>query len=124
MIVDLYREHGVEIRELVASGGIPRKNPFFMQIYADVLGQEITVAKSRQAGSLGSAIFAAVSSGYFQTLPEAAAVMAEKCDTVYRPNLENTAKYAAQYAEYKTLCDYFGRGGNDVMKKLRRSFFN
>ena len=124
MIVDLYREHGVEIRELVASGGIPRKNPFFMQIYADVLGQEITVAKSRQAGALGSAVFAAVSSGYFATLPEAAAVMAEKCDTVYRPNPEHTAKYEKQYAEYKTLCDYFGRGGNDVMKRSVRRTAN
>lgn len=121
MIVDLYTESGVEIRELYASGGIPRKNPFFMQIYADVLGKEITVAESRQAGSLGSAIFAAVSSGYFASLPEAAAMLAEKCRTVYRPNLENTEKYARLYAEYKTLCDYFGRGGNDVMKRLLKN---
>ncbi len=118
MIVDLYTDSGVEIRELYASGGIPRKNPFFMQIYADVLGKEITIAKSRQAGSLGSAIFAAVSSGYFASLPEAAAVLAEKCTEVYVPNPENTEKYAKAYAEYVELCRYFGQGGNDVMKRL------
>ena len=120
MIVDLYTESGVEIRELYASGGIPRKDPFFMQIYADVLGKEITVAKSRQAGSLGSAIFAAVSSGYFASLPEAAAVLAEKCTLSYKPNLENTKKYEKLYAEYAELCRYFGQGGNDVMKRLLR----
>lgn len=118
MIVDLYINSGVEIRELYASGGIPRKNPFFMQIYADVLGKEITIAKSRQGGSLGSAIFAAVSSGYFASLPEAAEVLAEKCTEVYVPNLENTEKYAKAYAEYAELCKYFGQGGNDVMKRL------
>ena len=120
MIMDLYTESGVEIRELYASGGIPRKNPFFMQIYADVLGKDIVVAKSRQAGSLGSAIFAAVSSGYFASLKEAAAVLAEKCDTVYHPNLENTKKYERLYREYAALCRYFGQGGNDVMKRLLR----
>ena len=120
MIIDLYERSGVEIRQLYASGGIPRKNPFFMQIYADVLGKEITVAKSQQAGSLGSAIFAAVSSGYFTSLPEAASVLAEKCDTVYHPNLENTEKYARMYTEYAELCAYFGQGGNDVMKRLLR----
>lgn len=120
MIVDLYTESGVQIRELYASGGIPRKNPFFMQIYADVLGKDITVAKSQQAGSLGSAIFAAVSSGYFASLPQAAAVLAEKCDTVYHPNLENTKKYERLYREYAELCAYFGQGGNDVMKRLLR----
>ena len=120
MIVDLYEKSGVEIDALYASGGIPRKNPFFMQIYADVLGKDITVAKSQQAGSLGSAIFAAVSSGYFASLPEAAAVLAEKCDTVYHPNLENTEKYARMYGEYAELCAYFGQGGNDLMKRLLR----
>ncbi len=120
MIVDLYTESGVEIRELYASGGIPRKDPFFMQIYADVLGKEITVARSRQAGSLGSAIFAAVSSGYFASLPEAAAVLAEKCTLSYKPDLANTKKYEKLYAEYVGLCRYFGQGGNDVMKRLLR----
>lgn len=120
MIVDLYMESGVEIRELYASGGIPRKNPFFMQIYADVLGKEIKIARSRQGGALGSAIFAAVSSGYFDSLPAAAEALAEKCTQVYIPNPENTKKYARAYAEYADLCKYFGQGGNDVMKRLLR----
>ena len=37
----------------------------------------------------------------------------------YRPVPENTAVYDRLYAEYKTLHDYFGRGTNDVLHRLR-----
>lgn len=40
-------------------------------------------------------------------------------DTIYHPNPEAQAVYNQLFAEYKTLHDYFGRGGNDVMKRLR-----
>jgi hypothetical protein len=40
-------------------------------------------------------------------------------DETYRPIPENVPVYDRLYAEYKTLYDYFGRGRNDVMKRLR-----
>jgi L-ribulokinase len=40
-------------------------------------------------------------------------------DTVYRPIPENAAAYDKLFAEYRTLHDYFGRGANDVMKRLK-----
>ena len=40
-------------------------------------------------------------------------------DTVYRPVPENAAVYDRLFAEYRTLHDYFGRGENDVMKRLK-----
>ena len=45
--------------------------------------------------------------------------MASLKDLVYRPNAENHAVYNALYDEYLKLHDYFGKGGNDVMKRLR-----
>ena len=39
---------------------------------------------------------------------------------VYQPNAEQTARYDALFAEYQTLHDYFGRGANDVMKRLKQ----
>ena len=39
--------------------------------------------------------------------------------TVYNPVAENVELYALLYSEYKLLHDYFGKGGNDVMKRLR-----
>lgn len=40
-------------------------------------------------------------------------------DEVYYPIPENAAAYNKLYAEYKRLHDYFGRGENDVMKRLK-----
>lgn len=36
-ILELYEESGIQIEEIIASGGIASKNPMLMQIYADVL---------------------------------------------------------------------------------------
>jgi L-ribulokinase len=38
---------------------------------------------------------------------------------VYTPVAENSAVYDELYAEYVLLHDYFGRGGNDVLHRLR-----
>jgi len=45
--------------------------------------------------------------------------MAHLSDRVYRPDAGRHAVYEKIYAEYETLHDYFGRGANDVMKRLR-----
>lgn len=37
----------------------------------------------------------------------------------YRPNPAAHAVYDRLYAEYRLLHDYFGRGGNEVMHRLR-----
>ncbi len=37
----------------------------------------------------------------------------------YRPIPEHVGVYNRLYEEYTTLYDYFGRGHNDVMKRLR-----
>jgi L-ribulokinase len=37
----------------------------------------------------------------------------------YKPIPKNVEVYKKLYAEYNTLHDYFGRGANDVMKRLK-----
>ena len=36
-IIENYRSHGVEVTNFKAGGGIARKDPFTMQIFADIL---------------------------------------------------------------------------------------
>jgi L-ribulokinase len=43
-IVDVLRESGVPVERFVATGGLPHHNPLVVQVYADVLGEPITVA--------------------------------------------------------------------------------
>ncbi len=123
MIIDTFEENGVPIRALYAAGGIAEKDELMMQIYADVTNREIRISGSPQAPALGSAMFGAVAAGKaaggFDTLSEAASVMAKVKDTVYRPVPENVKMYDKLYSEYKILHDYFGRGENDVMKRLK-----
>jgi L-ribulokinase len=38
---------------------------------------------------------------------------------VYIPIPENVAAYEELFREYRTLHDYFGRGSNDVMHRLK-----
>ena len=45
--------------------------------------------------------------------------MAHLKDEVYLPNAENQKMCEKIYAEYVILHDYFGRGANDVMKRLK-----
>jgi L-ribulokinase len=94
-----------------------------MQIYADITGHQIKVAGTDQAGAKGSAMFAAVAAGSaaggYDDIVEATAHMATLKDTVYRPIPEHVDIYNQLYADYVILHDYFGRGANDVMKRLK-----
>jgi L-ribulokinase len=123
MIIETFEENGVMVDEFYAAGGIAEKNPFVMQIYADVIKREIKISGSPQAPALGSAMFGAVAAGKaaggFDTIQEAAAVMAKVRDYSYKPVAENALTYDRLFAEYRILHDYFGRGTNDVMKRLK-----
>ena len=118
MIVEQYEKNQISLNRICAAGGIAMKDEMLMQIYADVLGREISVAGTTQAGALGSAIYAAVAGGLYENVQEAAAKLARPDKCSYRPIPENKEVYNELYAEYKTLHDYFGRGENHVMKRL------
>ena len=122
-IIETFRENGVPVEEFYASGGISQKNPMAMQIYADVIQMPVKIAGSAQGPALGAAIFGAVAAGKekggYDSVFEAARVMGKLKDVIYYPNEENSRVYDKLYQEYSILHDYFGRGENDVMKRLK-----
>ena len=118
VILDAFAASGVPVTEFVAAGGLLRDR-FVMQVYADVLRRPISVITSDQGPALGSAIHAAVAAGAYASVPAAAAVMGGKRDAVYAPDPASADVYDDLYAEYTTLHDYFGRGANEVMHRLR-----
>jgi L-ribulokinase len=95
------------------------KNPLLMQIYADVLQMPLSVIRSEQGPALGSAIHAAVAAGAYPDVPTASAAMGGSGQDVYQPIAANSASYDELFAEYTQLHDHFGRGGTDVMRRLR-----
>ena len=119
VVVENYKAHGAVIDEVYALGGISQKNAMVMQIYADVLGVPVRVVDCEQGGALGSAIMGAVAAGAYPSFEQAIRTMGAPVLRVYAPKEKNAAVYHALYAEYKLLHDYFGRGENDVMKRLK-----
>jgi L-ribulokinase len=123
VIIDTFERHGVPIHDVVACGGLARKSPLIMQIYADVTGKPFRISGSDQTPALGSAMFGAVAAGVeaggHASIGDATRAMARLEERVYQPIPRNAAAYEVLYREYVKLHDYFGRGGNDVMKVLR-----
>ncbi|MEN4042850.1 MAG: ribulokinase [Anaerolineaceae bacterium] len=123
LIIETFRQNGVPVYEIVATGGLPDRNKLLMQIYADVTGVPLHIAETHQAGALGSAMHGAVAAGKaaggYDSIIAAAQKMARLRDESYQPVAAHKAVYDQLYAEYLALHDTFGRGQNDVMKRLK-----
>ncbi len=126
-IINRYEEYGVKIAEVINCGGIAEKNPLIMQIYADVMGREMKIARSAQTCALGSAIAGAVvagtETGGYGSYPDAQEAMCGTKEVSYKPDSENHRVYQELYRLYSLLHDAFGRRDwsgalYDVMKDL------
>jgi L-ribulokinase len=122
VIIDRLRDYGVRIERVVCCGGIAEKNDVFMQIYADVIGQEMLIAGSSQAPALGAAISAAVTAGHFDSWTSAQRAMTSVREKRFVPDLRAHDVYNQLYAIYTELHDEFGNVRNvnlgSVMKRL------
>jgi L-ribulokinase len=122
-IIDRLEEYGVKVRDVVNCGGIADKNPFVMQVYADVCNRPMKISRSAQTCALGAAIFGAVAGGAYRTVRSAQRKMVRSPDTIYRPRKAAAATYAELYKLYQQLHDTFGmpehaRALGHVMKSL------
>lgn len=119
VIIEGFEASGVAVNEYVVAGGL-QKNKMLMQIYADVTGRPLSVIDSEQGPALGSAMHAAVAAGAYPTIQDAAVRMGKVRSNVYTPIAANQRIYDDLFTDYRTLHDYFGRGANPVMKRLKQ----
>jgi L-ribulokinase len=117
-IVESFGDAGVPVTELIVAGGL-LKNGFLMQMYADVTRLPLSTIRSDQGPAVGSAIHAAVAAGAYADVREAARAMGRRVVADYTPDEDAALRYDALFAEYTALHDHFGRGGNDVMRRLK-----
>jgi L-ribulokinase len=61
-----------------------------------------------------------VAAGAYSDIRAAAAAMGSVRRDVFTPVPENVEAYERLFLDYLELHDYFGRGANDVMHRLRR----
>jgi len=122
-ILEAFDQQGIPVTELIAVGGLAERSPLLLQIYADITRRPIRVA-SADASALGAAMLGAVAAGEpaggHRSLLEAAASMTCLAAGQVDPDERASRVYDELYGEYLALHDYFGRGGNDVMIRLRR----
>ncbi|MBN1939508.1 MAG: ribulokinase [Candidatus Aminicenantes bacterium] len=111
-IIERFREYGIRIDEVINCGGIAERNPLVMQIYADVTGLEMKIARSAQTCALGSAMAGAVAAGPaaggHRNFPEAQAAMGGLKTRTYKPDPARQAVYEDIFRIYRRLHDAFG----------------
>lgn len=103
MINERFTTEGVRIDGVIAIGGVAKKNPFVMQIVADVLDMPIKVAKSDQTCALGSAMAAAVVAGIYKDVPAAQKAMGGGFEKEYRPDPAKAKIYSRIFEGYRKL---------------------
>lgn len=121
-IIRRMEEYGVRIDSVINTGGLAVKNDVLMQIYADILGRPLKVARSDQTCALGAALFGATASGQI-SLEDAQARTCGFREKVFTPVPQNQAVYAKLYELYRSVHDAFGTASwsgslYTVMKRL------
>jgi L-ribulokinase len=113
-INEQFMKFGVPLEEVIATGGIPQKSDFVMQVTADVLNMPIKVVKSEQACALGAGMFGAIAGGVYKTTLEAQEKMGCGFSKTYKPNPKNAAQYDKLYQKYQQI----GKSLEDHLRKL------
>ncbi len=117
-IVEAFADAGVPVHNLTIGGGMVR-NPFVLQIYADVLDRPLRVVASEHSCAVGAAIHAAVAAGAHPDIHAASAAMGGVREETVDPDPARAAAYDGLFALYTELHDHFGRGGSRSLHRLR-----
>jgi len=112
MINERFISEGIRIDGVIAIGGVAKKNPFVMQIVADVLNMPIKVAASEQTCALGSAMAASVVAGVYKDVPQAQKAMGGGFEKEYHPDPVRAKKYDILFRKYKELGSFIEKGVN------------
>ncbi|HWP80437.1 MAG TPA: FGGY-family carbohydrate kinase [Candidatus Acidoferrum sp.] len=98
--LDIFRENGVEIRRVLAVGG-GTKNPYWLQMIADITDTRIDTAGVTVGASFGDAAMAAIGVGDIKGFAELETYI--KPGRSYEPDLSKHALYAPYAKLYREL---------------------
>jgi L-ribulokinase len=102
-IIERFKEEGVVFDDVVASGGIPKKSPYVMQVLSNVLNIPVKVARSDQAGALGAAMFAACTAGIYRSVQEAQRGMGSGFIKTFSPEPGRVGRLQEHYEQYREI---------------------
>jgi len=116
VVLDRMSKHGVHIRRVINTGGIPQKNDVLNQVYANVLGCPVLVP-SKSVVSLGSAIFAFLAAGTFKTVEEAQTRICPPHRT-FTPDKSALQTYSKLYPLFSNLYFTLGQGSSSDLAEI------
>ena len=105
-IIECFEDGGIEIKKIMAIGGVARKSKLGMQILADVTNREIYVTKDDQAPAIGASVFAAKAYGLYENVFEAQKAISAGIERVHKPIKENVKIYEKLYKKYKEIGNF------------------
>ncbi len=97
----IHEETGFFPKEVIFAGGAS-KGKLWSQILADVLGVPVKVPVVKEAAALGTALYAGLGVGIYQTIEEAA-LHVVKWDRFHEPNMENHRMYLDIYKNWQKI---------------------
>jgi L-ribulokinase len=118
IVFEHMERHGVPIRRVVNTGGIPQRNQVLNQVYANVLDKPVLVP-AEDVTSLGSAIFAFLAAGTFSSVEEAQKALCPHY-RVFEPDPSTRAAYDELYPHFRTLYFELGQNKTGVLPAIRR----
>ncbi len=119
-IMDNFEEHGLELTQIVACGGIAERSPLMMQLLADTSGRAVHVPDSQEIPARGAALFGAVAAGAFSDIGAAIEATRPKSMRSYSPDAEAGKTYEQVYAIYRQLYDMLGRSDVELLHNLKQ----
>ena len=119
-IIDNFIEHGLEVTEIVACGGIAERSPLMMQLLADTSGQPVHVPQWREIPARGAALFGAVAAGVYADIGAAIEATGPSTARTYTPDPDATEIYDRVYAIYRQLYETLGHTQVQLLHDLKR----
>jgi L-ribulokinase len=113
IIVERLAEHGVPVKRVIHTGGVPRRMPVINQIYASVLGVPVLIPQN-DTTSLGSAIFAFLAAGAFSSVEEAQQALCPRF-TAIEPDVRAVKTYQELFELYGSLYFSLGRKESEAI---------
>ena len=99
--------------DVVRMAGGAARSTVWMQMFSDILGLPVEVSKAEELGAMGVALEAAVGTGLFGSITEAAEQWV-KIKAIYYPDIEKSEYYKKKYEIYKKIVDCLSNVWKDI----------